>query len=115
MSDTIKTHNPGHTKLPEPQNRSYDLLLMRLERWLDELATRGPKAMPDVYRELAVALEQGWSDDRVIEPEASFTSAEIPKPKELESYIDFDHQKNYDKRPNEAGKFIDFNHQKDYE
>jgi hypothetical protein len=55
--------------------RGYELLLLRLERWTDELATRGPKAVPEVYREM----------NRVLENDAA-----RPEP-----CIDFDHQKNY--------------------
>lgn len=60
----------------EKTDRGYDLMLMRLERWIEELATRGPKAMPDVYREMAV-----------------FVSPSNPQ---CEPCIDFDHQKGYE-------------------
>jgi len=52
--------------------RAYNLLLMRLERWLDELAARGPNAVPEVYREMNRLIE----NDR-------------------QPAIDFNHQKNY--------------------
>lgn len=55
--------------------RGYELLLLRLERWTDELATRGPKAVPEVYREM----------NRVLENDAA----------QPEPCIDFNHQKNY--------------------
>ncbi len=53
-------------------DRAYNLLLMRLERWLDELSARGPNAVPEVYREMNRLIE----NDR-------------------QPAIDFNHQKNY--------------------
>lgn len=53
-------------------DRAYNLLLTRLERWLDELAARGPNAVPEVYREMNRLIE----NDR-------------------QPSIDFNHQKNY--------------------
>jgi len=66
---------------PEKTDRGYDLMLMRLERWLDELAARGPKAMPEVYREIA----------SVVENETSWTRPSANQ----DPCIDFNHQKNY--------------------
>ena len=63
----------------EKIDRGYDLMLMRLERWLDELAARGPKAMPDVFFEMAKAVGDAGYIDRGQETAA----------------IDFNHQKNY--------------------
>lgn len=63
----------------EKTDRGYDLMLTRLERWLDELAARGPKAMPEVYREMRIAFENEASrSEHYCEPS-----------------IDFEHQKNY--------------------
>ena len=58
-------------------DRAYNLLLMRLERWLDELSARGPKAVPEVYREM----------NRLIENDQGAPYCE--------PHIDFNHQKNY--------------------
>jgi hypothetical protein len=63
----------------EKTDRGYDLLLMRLERWIEELAARGPKAMPDVFFEMAKAVGDAGYIDRGQESTA----------------IDFNHQKNY--------------------
>lgn len=57
------------------ENRAWDLMLAKLERWTEELATRGPKAMPDIYREMAVTV--------------------APRDPQCEPCIDFDHQKGY--------------------
>lgn len=58
------------------ENQAYSSLLDKLETWTEELATRGPRGMPEVYREMAV-----------------FVSPSNPQ---CEPCIDFDHQKNYD-------------------
>lgn len=58
-------------------DRQYELILMRLERWLDELATQGPKHVSVVYSQMAKVLE---NEDGV---QAS------------EPCIDFNHQKGY--------------------
>lgn len=60
----------------EKTDRGYDLLSAKLERWLDELAERGPSAMPDIFREMAVTVS--------------------PTDPQCEPCIDFEHQKNYD-------------------
>ena len=61
----------------EKTDRGYDLMLMRLERWIEELAERGPKAMPDVFYEMAKAVgDAGYFEKH-------------------EPAIDFTHQKNY--------------------
>jgi ribosomal 50S subunit-associated protein YjgA (DUF615 family) len=61
----------------EKTDRGYDLMLMRLERWLDELAARGPKAMPEVFYEMAKAVgDAGYADRH-------------------EPAVDFNHQKGY--------------------
>lgn len=62
----------------EKTDRGYDLMLMRLERWLDELAARGPKAMPDVFFEMAKAVGDAGYIER-----------------HEDAAIDFNHQKNY--------------------
>lgn len=59
----------------EKIDRGYDLLSAKLERWLDELSERGPSAMPDIFREMAVTVS--------------------PTDPQCEPCIDFDHQKNY--------------------
>ena len=58
------------------ENRAWDLLLNKLETWTEELATRGPKAIPDVYREMAVTVN--------------------PSNPECEPCVDFEHQKGYE-------------------
>ena len=60
---------------PDKTDRQYELILARLERWLDELATHGPKHVSVVYSEM----------NRVLENEEA-----LPEP-----CIDFNHQKNY--------------------
>lgn len=67
---------------PDKTSRQYELILMRLERWLDELATHGPKHVSVVYKEMAKVLEneQGMA---------------MPRPSVCEPCIDFNHQKNY--------------------
>lgn len=67
---------------PEKTSRQYDLITMRLERWLDELATQGPKHVSVVYKEMA----------KVLENEQGMT---MPRPSVCEPHIDFNHQKNY--------------------
>ena len=57
------------------ENKAWEQLLCKLEDWTEELATRGPKAMPDVYREMAVTVN--------------------PKDSEPEPFVDFEHQKGY--------------------
>ena len=59
----------------EKTDRQYDLMLMRLERWLDELATRGPSHVGIVIREMAKAYD--------LEPIRN------------DAGIDFNHQKGY--------------------
>ena len=64
-------------------DRQYDLILMRLERWLDELATFGPKHVTEVYKQMA----------KVLENEQGMT---MPRPEPYcEPHIDFNHQKGY--------------------
>lgn len=58
------------------ENREWDRLLSKLENWTEELASRGPKAMPEVYREMAVLVS--------------------PSNPRCEPCIDFDHQKGYE-------------------
>ena len=65
---------------PEKTSRQYDLLLMRLERWLDELAAKGPSHVTEVYRE----MEQIFKNENA-RADASY----------CEPCIDFNHQKNY--------------------
>ena len=62
-------------------DRAYNLLLMRLERWLDELSARGPNAVPEVYREMNRLIE----NDQGADAPAAYR----------EPCIDFNHQKNY--------------------
>ena len=59
----------------EKTDRGYDLMLMRLERWLDELATHGPSHVGVVLREMAEAYD--------LEPVRN------------DAGIDFNHQKGY--------------------
>jgi hypothetical protein len=62
----------------ERESNEYDHLLSQLELWTEELAARGPRALPQIYREMA----------RLVEPLQSFAhSSEEP---------DFNHQKNYE-------------------
>lgn len=56
-------------------NKAWESLLDKLENWTEELATRGPKGMPDVYREMAVLVS--------------------PEDSECEPCVDFEHQKGY--------------------
>lgn len=65
------------SELSDKTDRSYDLLLLRLERWLDELATFGPSHVSVVYRQMAKVMEN-----------------EIPS-SYAEPHIDFNHQKGY--------------------
>lgn len=65
-------------------DRQYELILMRLERWLDELATHGPKHVSVVYKEMAKVLE---NEHGIARPG--------PRPSVCEPCIDFNHQKNY--------------------
>jgi len=60
----------------EAESDAYDKLLSNLENWTEELATRGPRALPEIYREMAQTIEP--KNDREQEP-----------------CIDFDHQKGY--------------------
>lgn len=60
----------------EAESDAYDELLSHLENWTEELATRGPRALPEIYREMAQTIEP--RNDREQEP-----------------CIDFDHQKGY--------------------
>jgi hypothetical protein len=53
-------------------DREYNLILMRLERWLDELSAKGPEHVSEVYKQMARIID----NDR-------------------EPCIDFNHQKNY--------------------
>ena len=53
-------------------DREYNLILMRLERWLDELSTKGPEHVSEVYKQMARIID----NDRA-------------------PCIDFNHQKNY--------------------
>ena len=62
-------------------DRQYELILMRLERWLDELATQGPKHVSVVYKEMA----------KILENEHGMTMSEPY----CEPHIDFNHQKGY--------------------
>ena len=64
----------------EKESDAYSTLLFRLETWTDELAARGPRSIPDVYREMMELLEFNQDQER--------------KPYE-EPCIDFDHQKRY--------------------
>jgi hypothetical protein len=66
---------------PDKTDRQYELILMRLERWLDELATFGPKHVSVVYKEMA----------KVIENEQGRSNPETY----CEPCIDFNHQKGY--------------------
>ena len=59
----------------EKTDRAYDLMLMRFERWLDELATHGPSHVGIVLREIAKAYN--------LEPTRNDVG------------IDFNHQKGY--------------------
>ena len=34
-------------------DREYNLILMRLERWLDELSAKGPGHVSEVYKQMA--------------------------------------------------------------
>ena len=68
-------------KLEEPdKSDAYNTLLFRLETWTDELAARGPRSIPDVYREMMELLEFKQDQER--------------KPY-IEPCIDFEHQKGY--------------------
>jgi hypothetical protein len=67
---------------PDKTDRQYELILMRLERWLDELATFGPKHVTEVYNQMA----------KVIENEQGMAR---PEPSICEPCIDFNHQKGY--------------------
>ena len=64
-------------------DRQYELILMRLERWLDELATFGPKHVSVVYKEMARVLENEHGMPR------------LPADECCEPCIDFNHQKGY--------------------
>ena len=63
----------------EKESDAYNTLLFRLETWTSELAARGPRSIPDVYREMMELLE--FNQDR-----------ERPY---IEPCIDFEHQKGY--------------------
>ena len=65
---------------PEKTSRQYDLLLMRLERWIEELAAQGPSHVTEVYRE----MEQIFKNENA-----------RAKPDYCEPCIDFNHQKGY--------------------
>ena len=70
MSDLNK-----QAELSDKTDRAYDLMLMRFERWLDELATHGPSHVGIVLREIAKAYN--------LEPVRN------------DAGIDFNHQKGY--------------------
>ena len=65
----------------EKESDAYNTLLFRLETWTSELAARGPRSIPDVYREMMELLEFNQDRDR-----------ERPY---IEPCIDFEHQKGY--------------------
>lgn len=62
----------------EAESDAYDELLSYLENWTEELATRGPRALPEIYREMAQTIEPRNDREREQEP-----------------CIDFNHQKGY--------------------
>ena len=57
-------------------DRQYNLILMRLERWLDELSAKGPEHVSEVYKQMARIIDNEQAPYR-------------------EPCIDFNHQKNY--------------------
>ena len=68
----------------ERESNDYDEILKHLELWTEELAARGPRAIPVIQREMQDYLskkidEELWGPRREPEP-----------------CIDFNHQKNYD-------------------
>ena len=78
-------------------DEEYQNIIAQLELWTQELAERGPKALPEVYREMA----------RLVEPLKSFAAKEEEEmdpytKRSLNLYFnkdsgpDFNHQKNYE-------------------
>ena len=76
-------------------DEEYQNIIAQLELWTQELAERGPKALPEVYREMA----------RLVEPLKSFAAKEEMDPytkRSINLYFnkdsgpDFNHQKNYE-------------------
>lgn len=68
----------------ERESNDYDELLSKLELWTEELAARGPRAIPVIHREMHDYL------GRKID-EALWGPRKSPEP-----CIDFNHQKNYE-------------------
>ena len=95
LIETLKTEKnlaESGYQLVEPE---YSNILTQLELWTEELAARGPRALPQVYREMA----------RLVEPLKSFAAKEEMDPytkRSINLYFnkdsgpDFNHQKNYE-------------------
>ena len=62
----------------ERESNEYDNVLSQLELWTEELAKRGPRALPEIYREM----------HRFVTPLQAQTE-------DGEPCVDFNHQKNY--------------------